>query len=102
MNNHRLLAGLLCVLLPGTGAVCHAQRVFTLDEIFTVAETGSAQLRTSYASEKEAQREINVSRADGFPTSPPLCRSGTTATDSRQNGIFPIIRKLLFLISAMP
>ncbi len=83
MNNHRLLAGLLCVLLPGTGAVCHAQRVFTLDEIFTVAETGSAQLRTSYASEKEAQREINVSRADGFPTSPPLCRSGTTATDSR-------------------
>lgn len=67
MNNHRLLAGLLCVLLPGTGAVCHAQRVFTLDEIFTVAETGSAQLRTSYASEKEAQREINVSRAGRLP-----------------------------------
>lgn len=67
MNNLRLLAGLLCALLPGVGARSYGQRVVTLDEIFRVAETNSAQLRTSYASEQEADREISVSRSGRLP-----------------------------------
>lgn len=67
MNNLRLLAGLLCALLPGVGARSYGQRVVTLDDIFRVAETNSAQLRTSYASEQEADREISVSRSGRLP-----------------------------------
>lgn len=67
MNNLRLLAGLLCALLPGVGARSYCQRVVTLDEIFRVAETNSAQLRTSHASEEEADREISVSRSGRLP-----------------------------------
>lgn len=67
MNNLRLLAGLLCALLPGVGARSYCQRVVTLDEIFRVAETNSAQLRISHASEEEAAREISVSRSGRLP-----------------------------------
>lgn len=43
MNNLRLLAGVLCVLLPGVGALCQNRRVVTLEEIYRTAEAGSAK-----------------------------------------------------------
>lgn len=67
MNNLRLLAGVLCVLLLGGGALCGAQRVVTLEDIFRTAEAGSAQLRTAYATEREAESEIGVKRDFRLP-----------------------------------
>lgn len=37
MNTPRLLAGLLSILLPSVGAVCHGQRVYTIDDISSAA-----------------------------------------------------------------
>jgi len=68
MNNPRLLAGLLCAALLGGGGACAgAQSVMTLEEIFSVAEANSAQLRPSRTAREEARREIGVARADMLP-----------------------------------
>lgn len=67
MNNLRLLAGVLCVLLPGVGALCQTRRVVTLEEIYRTAEAGSAKLRTAYASEREADSEIAEKRDARLP-----------------------------------
>ena len=67
MNNLRLLAGMLCVCLSGVGVCAYGQGVITLEEIYMVAETNSAGLRTAYASEQEAQRQLSVSRAGRLP-----------------------------------
>ena len=67
MNNLRLLAGVLCVLLPGVGALCQTRRVVTLEEIYRTAEAGSAKLRTAYASEREAYSEIAEKRDARLP-----------------------------------
>ncbi len=68
MNNHTLLAGLLALL---GGGVCAAQApepvVMTLEEIYAVAEQQSAQLRPAYSSQTEAEREIDVARAQRLP-----------------------------------
>ena len=64
MNNSKLLAGLLCVVLSGSGARSYGQQVITLDEIYRVAETNSSQLLTSYASEQESERDVSAQRTN--------------------------------------
>lgn len=67
MNNHRLLTGLLSVLLASGGACAFGQSVITLEEIFKVAEANSAQLRPSMTAQKEAESEISIARAGHLP-----------------------------------
>lgn len=74
MNNHRLLTGLTCIVLWGW-SVCRAQtdtsagkeQVFTISEIFYSAETSGIQLRASVTAEREAAKEISVSRSKMLP-----------------------------------
>lgn len=69
MNNLRLLTGLLAVAL-GAAGMRGAEpdgRVMTLDEIFAVAESGSAQLRTATSAEAEAREAVSVARAQRLP-----------------------------------
>ncbi len=67
MNNHRLLTGLLSVALLSGGMCSYGQSVITLEEIFKTAEANSAQLRPSFTTQTEAEREINVARAGRLP-----------------------------------
>lgn len=69
MNNHRLLTGLLAAVLTGCGVCADAQsrRVMSLEEIFDIAETNSAQLRPSFSAEEETQREISVAKSGRLP-----------------------------------
>lgn len=69
MNNHRLLTGLLIVILL-SGGVCAAgqfRRVVTMEELFEIAETNSAQLRPSMTAEEEARSGISVARSGLLP-----------------------------------
>lgn len=54
MNNHRLLTGLLAAALwsGGVCAVGQTKQVFTIEDLFEVAETNSAQLRPSLSAEE--------------------------------------------------
>ncbi|MBD5205992.1 MAG: TolC family protein [Bacteroidales bacterium] len=67
MNNHRLLTGLLSTILLSGGVCANGQRVITLEEIFETAETNSAQLKPSFDSQIEADREISVARSERLP-----------------------------------
>lgn len=68
MNKLRILAGLLCVTLPGVGLLpLHSQNVITLEEIFEAAETNSAQLRPYFTAREEAMREISVAKSGRLP-----------------------------------
>lgn len=67
MNNHRLLTGLLSTILLSGGVCAYGQRVITLEEIFETAETNSAQLKPSFDSQIEADREISVARSERLP-----------------------------------
>lgn len=69
MNNHRLLTGLLAVALwsGGVCAVGQTKKVFTIEDLFDIAETHSAQLRPSFSAEEEARREISVARSHRLP-----------------------------------
>lgn len=69
MNNHRLLTGLLAAALwsGGVCAVGKTKQVFTIEDLFEVAETNSAQLRPSLSAEEEARREISVARSGRLP-----------------------------------
>lgn len=69
MNNHRLLTGLLAAALwsGGVCAVGQTKQVFTIEDLFEVAETNSAQLRPSLSAEEEARREISVARCGRLP-----------------------------------
>lgn len=67
MNNHRLLTGLLSTILLSGGVCANGQSVITLEEIFETAETNSAQLKPSFASQIEADREISVARSERLP-----------------------------------
>lgn len=69
MNNLRLLTGSLLMTLCA-GGMCAAQpvaKVYTLEEIFESAETGSAGLRPLFTAEEEARREISVARTQFLP-----------------------------------
>ena len=67
MNNLRLLAGLVCAALLSGGVCAYGQSVITLEEIFESAETNSVQLRPSFTTQTEAEREIAVARAERLP-----------------------------------
>ncbi len=69
MNNHRLLTGLLIAALSGGGVCAQAAsgRVITLEELFDIAETHSAQLRPLFSAEEEARRDVNVARSERLP-----------------------------------
>lgn len=67
MNNLRLLTGLVSIALSSGGVCANGQSVITLEEIFECAETNSAGLRTSFAAQTEAEREISVARAGRLP-----------------------------------
>lgn len=69
MNNLRLLTGLLAVALGAAGMRGADSRgtVMTLDEIFAVAESGSAQLRTATSAEAEAREAVRVARSQRLP-----------------------------------
>lgn len=67
MNNLRLLTGLVSIALSSGGVCAYGQSVITLEEIFGCAETNSAGLRTSFAAQTEAEREISVARAGRLP-----------------------------------
>lgn len=53
MNNHRLLTGLLAATLLSGGVHASAQsdRIFSIEELFEIAETNSVQLRPSFSAE---------------------------------------------------
>ena len=57
MNNHRLLAGLLCAALLSGGVCADGQnrRVVSLEEIFATAEAQSARLRPWKTAEEEKE-----------------------------------------------
>ncbi len=67
MNNLRLLTGLVSIALSSGGVCAYGQSVITLEEIFECAETNSAGLRTSFAAQTEAERDISVARAGRLP-----------------------------------
>lgn len=69
MNNHRLLTGLLAAALLSGGmrALGQTRQILTIEELFEIAETNSAQLRPSFAAEEEARREISVARSGWLP-----------------------------------
>lgn len=69
MNNHRLLTGLLvtALLSGGVRAVGQNDRIMTIEQLFEIAETNSAQLRPSFTAEEEAQQEISVARSKRLP-----------------------------------
>lgn len=67
MNNRRLLSGLLSIALTATYMSAHGPEVVTLDEIFQTAEANSAQLRTTFSAQAEADREISIARAGRLP-----------------------------------
>ncbi len=69
MNNQRLLRGLLCVALLSGGvcAVGQTRKVMTIEDLFEIAETRSAQLRPFLTAEDVAAREIDVARGSRLP-----------------------------------
>ena len=67
MNNPRLLTGLLLMALSGGGACSYGQSVITLEEIFELTETNSAQLRPSFTAQTEAEYDISIARTGRLP-----------------------------------
>lgn len=67
MNNLRLLTGLLSAALSSFGVCSYGQSVITLEEIFETAEANSAQLRSSFAAQAEAEQAVAVARANRLP-----------------------------------
>lgn len=69
MNNHRLLTGLLAATLwsGGVCAVGQSGQVFTVEDLFEIAEANSAQLRQSLSAEDEARRDVSVARSGRLP-----------------------------------
>lgn len=67
MNNLRLLTGLMSMVLSSCGVCVYGQSVVTLEEIFESAEANSTQLRPSFTSQAEAEREISVARSGRLP-----------------------------------
>lgn len=67
MNNLRLLAGLLSAALLSGGVCADAKPMISLEEIFEIAESNSAQLRPSVTAEEEAARDVSVARASRLP-----------------------------------
>ncbi|MCM1319832.1 MAG: TolC family protein [Muribaculaceae bacterium] len=73
MNNRRLLTGRLAAILMSIGVCAFAQQappaptVYTLEQLFEIAETNSTQLRPARAAEAEALTEIEVAKMNRLP-----------------------------------
>ena len=67
MNNHRLLTGMLGMVLSGMAVCSYSQSVMTLEELFEYAETHSAQLKPAITSQDVSQHEISIARAQRLP-----------------------------------
>ncbi|MDE7442634.1 MAG: TolC family protein [Muribaculaceae bacterium] len=69
MNNSRLLTGLVTstLLCVGVRANDRVETFITLDELFTIAESHSAQLRPSITAEKEMTQAISEARSSRLP-----------------------------------
>ncbi len=69
MNNHRLSKGLLAAtfLSSGVCALGQGRQVFTIEELYGIAEKNSTQLRPSFSAEEEARHEITVARSGRLP-----------------------------------
>ncbi len=79
MNNLRLLAGLLVATLLSGGVCAKGQidslpmrniqigKVMSIEDLFSIAETNSAQLRPAFTAENEARREVSVARSHRLP-----------------------------------
>lgn len=63
MNNLRLLAGLLSAVLLSGGTRGYGQSVISLEEIYEIAESNSAQLRPYLSAREEADQEISVTKS---------------------------------------
>lgn len=68
MNNHRLLTGLLVVSLWSGGVCVMAgnRQVVTMEELFRIAETNSAQLRPSFTNSAFRQQSWRQYLAGGI------------------------------------
>lgn len=79
MNNPRLLAGLLVATLL-SGSVCAkgqvdslqiknelTGKVMSIEDLFAIAETNSAQLRPAFTAESVARHEVSVARSRRLP-----------------------------------
>lgn len=67
MNNLRLLEGLLSVTLLSVGVCSYGQSVISLEKIFETAEANSAQLRSSFTAQSEAEQAVKISRTSRLP-----------------------------------
>lgn len=67
MNNLRLLAGLLSAVLLSGGTRGYGQSVISLEEIYEIAESKSAQLRPYLSAREEADQEISVAKSGRLP-----------------------------------
>lgn len=67
MNNHRLLTGLLGMVLSGVAACSYCQSVMTLEELFEYAEIHSVQLKPAFTSQDVSQHEIRIARTQRLP-----------------------------------
>ncbi len=69
MNNLRLLRGLFAATLLSHGAYVFGQKaqVFTIEQLYEIAESNSSMLRPSFSAEDEARREISVARSKRLP-----------------------------------
>lgn len=67
MNNLRLLAGLLSAVLLSGGTRGYGQSVISLEEIYEIAESNSAQLRPYLSAREEADQEISVAKSGRLP-----------------------------------
>ena len=67
MNNLRLLAGLLSAVLLSGGTRGYGQSVISLEEIYEIAESNSAQLRPYLSTREEADQEISVAKSGRLP-----------------------------------
>lgn len=67
MNNLRLLTGLLSAVLLSGGTRGYGQSVISLEEIYEIAESNSAQLRPYLSAREEADQEISVAKSGRLP-----------------------------------
>lgn len=64
----RLLAGLLAVSLSaGVCAMASGSRVYSIEELFSIAETNSRQLRPALTAEEVARKDIAVAKSARLP-----------------------------------
>ena len=69
MNNRRLLTGLFCIVLSSVVPCIYAntEKMITIEELFAIAESNSAQLRPAFTAEKVEEEGIRVAKSQLLP-----------------------------------